>query len=155
MNEGETLEDREQDGKEVNESLEENDEDEPIDGVDYYKLCCDHFDPNMVNELLPDERYSLDESKRPGFLHFRKRHHIWLGKYFKAIKAAGAEEEFFIHTCIYFILAELLSSGSKTLTKNRRWALPCIRYSTCGNKLQLYNIKTYSSGFPGLNASLE
>ena len=45
VNEGENLEDREQEGKEVNESLEENEEDGPVEGVGYYKLCCDHFDP--------------------------------------------------------------------------------------------------------------
>ena len=35
VNEGENLEDREQEGKEVNESLEENEEDGPVDDIDY------------------------------------------------------------------------------------------------------------------------
>ena len=46
-----------------------------------------------INDLLPDDRYLLDESNIPRFFHCRRRHHIWLGKFFQAIKAAGAVED--------------------------------------------------------------
>ena len=87
-------EDGEQESFDENEEYVERDkEDEPIDGVDYYQLCLDHFNPDRINELLVDDRYLLHWLHKPHSLQSCKGIHIWLRRFFKAVKAAGAKED--------------------------------------------------------------
>ena len=85
-------EDGEQESFDENEEFRDK-EDEPIDGVDYYQLRLDHFNPDRINELLVDDRYLLNNIHKPHSLQSCKGSHIWLRRFFKAVKAAGAKED--------------------------------------------------------------